>query len=117
MDLQVLGAFGEERALLYLKELGHEIVQKNYRYLRAEVDIISKDGSDLVFTEVKTRQTAEIGEPWKAVTKKKQKQIMKCAHQYVVARDLDVNVRFDIISIVHNRYGTRLEHIPAAFTT
>lgn len=116
MDLQTLGAFGESKAVEFLKQQGHEIVQTNYRNLRAEVDIISKDGDDLVFTEVKTRQTAEIGEPWMAVTRKKQKQIIKCAHQYVVSKDLDVNVRFDIVSIVHNSYGTRLEHIPRAFT-
>lgn len=116
MDLQELGAYGEARANNFLKEIGHEIVQTNYRYLRAEVDIISKDGDDLVFTEVKTRQTAEIGEPWMAVTRKKQKQIIKCAHNYVVSKDLDVNVRFDIVSIVHNSYGTRIEHIDGAFT-
>ncbi|MCC5924650.1 MAG: YraN family protein [Crocinitomicaceae bacterium] len=116
MDIHALGALGEEKAVCYLKEKGHQIVKTNYRYLKSEVDIISIDGQDLVFTEVKTRQTAEIGEPWMAVTKKKQKQIIKCAHQYVVAKDLDVNVRFDIVSIVHNSYGTRLEHIPCAFT-
>jgi putative endonuclease len=67
--------------------------------------------------EVKTRQTAEIGEPWMAVTKKKQQQLIKCANAYIQSRDLLQDVRFDIISIVHNQYRTELEHIEDAFST
>ena len=115
MSNQELGDFGEEYALQYLRKKGYKIVTTNYRYDRAEVDIICREGDEYVFVEVKTRNTAEIGEPWQAVTKKKQRQIIKCAHHYLVHKDIDCESRFDIISIVHNSYGTRLEHIDDAF--
>jgi len=74
------------------------------------------DGKDLVFVEVKTRQTAQIGEPFLAVTKSKQKHLIKAAHNYIISKDLDVNARFDVVSIVHNSYRTTIEHIEGAFT-
>jgi len=115
MTTKEMGDFGEQYALRYLRNKGYKIVKTNYRFLRNEVDIICKDESEYVFVEVKTRQTAEIGEPWRAVTKSKQRQIIKCAHQFLVSNDLDVESRFDIISIVHNSHGTFLEHIDGAF--
>ena len=110
-----MGDFGEQYALQYLRKKGFKIVQTNYRFKRNELDIICKEGDEFVFIEVKARQTAEIGEPWRAVTKTKQRQIIKCAHHYLIENNLDVESRFDIISIVHNSYGTKLEHIDRAF--
>ena len=115
MTTKEMGDIGEAYALTYLKKKGYEIVQTNYRYLRGEVDIICKDEDEYVFVEVKTRQTAAIGEPWRAVTKSKQRQIIRCAHNFIIQRNLDVNSRFDIVSIVHNSAGTFLEHIDHAF--
>jgi putative endonuclease len=110
-----LGQLGEELALNYLLKKGFSLKEKNYRFLKAEIDLIMHDGNDLVFIEVKTRQTVEIGEPYLAVTRSKQRQIIKAAHQYIVSRDLDVNARFDIVSIVHNSYRTVIQHIDYAF--
>lgn len=115
MTTKEMGDIGEAIALTYLKKKGYKVVATNYRFKRGEVDIICRDKEDYVFVEVKTRQTALIGEPWQAVTKSKQKQIIKCAHQYLVTNDLDVNSRFDIVSIVHNTAGTYIEHIDHAF--
>lgn len=115
MTTKEMGAFGESYALGYLRKKGYQVIQINYRFKRNEVDIICKDGEQFVFVEVKARQTAEIGEPWRAVTKTKQRQIIKCAHNYLVENDIDKDSRFDVISIVHNNYGTRLEHIDDAF--
>lgn len=115
MSNQELGQFGEEYALQYLRKKGLKVIDTNYRFNRAEVDIICKDGAEMVFVEVKTRNTAEIGEPWQAVTRKKQRQIIKCAHHYLVSKDIECESRFDIISIVHNSYDTRLEHLDDAF--
>lgn len=115
MTTKEMGDLGEAVALTYLKKKGYEIVQTNYRYLRGEVDIICKDNQEYVFVEVKTRQTAAIGEPWRAVTKSKQRQIIRCAHNYVIQRNLNVDSRFDIVSIVHNSAGTFIEHIDNAF--
>lgn len=111
-----LGKAGEELALTALLQKGFTLKEKNYRYAKAEIDLIMQDGNDLVFIEVKTRQTAQIGEPYLAVTRSKQKQLIKAAHNYIVSKDLDVNARFDIVSIVHNSYRTQIEHIDDAFT-
>jgi putative endonuclease len=111
-----LGKAGEAFALTALLEKGFTFKEKNYRFSKAEIDLIMFQGNDLVFIEVKTRQTAEIGKPYLAVTRNKQRQIIKAAHQYIVSRDLDVNARFDVVSIVHNSYRTEIEHIIDAFT-
>lgn len=115
MTTKELGDLGEQKALRFLRKKGLKILDTNYRFHRNEVDIIYELPGKVVFVEVKTRQTAEIGPPWKAVTRSKQKQIIKCAHHYIVSNDLDVEAQFDIISIVHNSHGTFIEHIDEAF--
>lgn len=112
-----LGQYGENLAAEHLKQLGYQIIERNFRFKKAEIDIIaSKDETTLVVCEVKTRVTAEIGEPYKAVTRKKQKQIIATADYYVRMKNLLIDVQFDIISIVHNSIRTKIEHIPNAFT-
>ena len=115
MTKDELGNWGEEYSVVYLQKKGYEVVERNYRFQKNEIDIIAKFGNNLIIVEVKTRQTAEIGEPWRAVTKSKQKQIFKVANQYVQANQIDLDVRFDIVSIVHNSYRTEIEHIEGAF--
>ncbi|MDX1651512.1 MAG: YraN family protein [Brumimicrobium sp.] len=115
MTTKELGDVGESLAINFLRKEGFQIIKTNYRFGRYEVDIIYKDGEEIVFTEVKTRQTAEIGPPWKAVTRSKQRQIITCAHHYLVENNIDSECRFDIISIVYNSYRTEIEHIQDAF--
>ena len=108
---------GEHMAQRYLRQNGYHIRTTNYRYLKYEIDVVAEKNGKLIVVEVKTRQTAEIGEPWRAVTRKKQRQIITAADHYVQSRQLDLEVQFDIISIVHNSFRTDLEHIADAFTT
>ncbi len=115
MTKDELGNWGEEYSVIYLQKKGYEVVERNYRFQKNEIDIIAKFGNNLIIVEVKTRQTAEIGEPWRAVTKSKQKQIIKVANQYIQANQIDLDVRFDIVSIVHNSYRTEINHIEGAF--
>lgn len=112
-----LGEYGELLAQQYLKERNYTIRSTNYRYLKYEIDIVAEKDNKLIVVEVKTRQTAEIGEPWKAVTRKKQKQIIQCADYYIQSRNIMQHTRFDIVSIVHNQYRTVIEHIEDAFST
>jgi putative endonuclease len=116
MTDQELGIYGEQLAQAHLRSQAYVIQACNFRFLRNEIDIVAEKGNELIIVEVKTRQTAEIGEPWMAVTRKKQKQIITVANHYVQSKNLAHNVRFDIISIVHNNYRTKLEHIENAFT-
>lgn len=117
MTDQELGIYGEILAQKHLLEKGFAIRQTNYRYLKYEIDIVAEIDGKIVIVEVKTRQTAEIGEPWMAVTRKKQRQIIACANEYIQSRDISKEVRFDIVSIVHNQFRTKLEHIEDAFST
>ena len=117
MTEQELGKFGEDCAAKHLQQKGFRIIERNYRFLKEEIDIVAQTDEHLVIVEVKTRQTGEIGEPWRAVTKKKQGHIIRCAHHYILEKDLNIDVRFDIISIIHNGFGTQLEHIEDAFRT
>ena len=110
-----LGIFGETLAEHFLSKKGYQILDRNYRFKKLEVDIIAMDGDKIVIVEVKTRQTAEIGEPWRAVTRSKQRQIIQVANQYICTNEIDRETRFDIVSIVHNSYRTQIEHIEDAF--
>lgn len=117
MTDQELGIYGEELAQKHLLKEGYSIRQTNYRFKKFEIDIVAEKADRIVIVEVKTRQTAEIGEPWMAVTKKKQRQIILCANDYIQSKAIAKEVRFDIISIVHNSYRSKLEHIEDAFST
>ena len=115
MNNQELGAYGESLAVNHLKKEQYEILGMNYRFGRNEVDIIAMYNGYIRFIEVKTRVTAEIGEPWRAVTPAKQKQIIKVANQYVISNAIDLEVKFDVVSIVTNSYRTNVELIQDAF--
>jgi len=117
MTQHELGMLGEVMAQKYLLKNGYTILTTNYRFVKYEIDIIAEKDETIVVVEVKTRQTAEIGEPWMAVTRKKQRQIIATADRYIQSRDLPNEVRFDIISIVHNTFRSDLEHIVDAFST
>lgn len=110
-----LGKYGEDLAAKLLEEKGYQIKQRNFRFKKFEVDIVAEKNNQLIVCEVKTRETAVIGEPYLAVTKKKQRQIIETADYYVKLKNLWIDVRFDIVSIIHNSYRTNIEHIEDAF--
>ena len=109
------GKLGEELAVNYLTGKGYEILERNWRNRHKEIDIIAKDGNELVIVEVKARQSDEYGEPDIAVTKKKQRMLIDAANAYILARGLDVETRFDIVSIVFKGGEPVIEHIEDAF--
>lgn len=110
-----LGKEGEDLATQFLAKHGYTILAKNYRFKKLEIDLIAKDQNDLVIVEVKTRINRYFGEPYVFVTKKKQKQIIKAANQYIHENNWFGDTRFDIISIVLNSEEQSIEHIPHAF--
>jgi putative endonuclease len=110
-----LGKLGEELAVDFLLKKGYKIRAKNWRYLKAEVDIIAQKENTIIAVEVKTRSTDYFGDPQDFITKKKIKLLVMAMNEYVVSRDLDVEVRFDIIAILRNQQGTKIEHLEDAF--
>ena len=109
-----LGKKGEKIAINYLIENGYIILEKNYRYLKAEVDIIAKKNNVLAAVEVKTRSTDHFGNPQDFVNPKKIKLLLSAIDYYVNDKDLDVEVRFDIIAILHQN-TIKITHLKDAF--
>lgn len=110
-----LGKKGEQLAVDYLLEKGYKIVEKNYRYRKAEVDIIAMKESILIVVEVKTRSTNYFGNPEVFVNPKKIKLLTVAIDHYVIKNDLDVEVRFDIIAITKQAKSFNIEHLEDAF--
>ncbi len=110
------GAKGEEIACNFLLTRGYSILERNYRWKHLEVDIIALKEEELVFVEVKTRNSTIFGEPYSAVTRAKQKQIIQVANAYINSKKLDYYSRFDVFSIILNRNETKIEHIEYAYT-
>jgi len=103
MNKKELGQKGEEIAVQYLEDKGYEILQRNYRYGRGEIDVIAKDPQDgyTVFVEVKTRQNLDFGAPEYAINRKKQLQVKKIAELYLADKEIyELDCRFDVIAIV-----------------
>lgn len=111
----VLGKKGEMHAIAYLKKKGYKIREQNYRYLKAEVDIIAEKDEVLIVVEVKTRSTNYFGNPEEFISKKKIQLLIMAIDNYIIKKDLDVEVRFDIIAILNNNGNFEIEHIEDAF--
>ncbi len=110
-----LGVFGETLAASFLAKKGYIVLAKNIHCKKTEIDIVALDKETLVIVEVKTRQTTQIGEPWKAVHRRKQKHLIAAANYYVCENKIDRDIRFDIVSIVHTHFQTKIEHFVDAF--
>jgi putative endonuclease len=109
------GRKGEEIAADYLKARGYRILETNWRRGRNEIDIIARTGKILVVAEVKARHSKLAGEPETAVTREKQRALIRAANAYVQLHKLDDEVRFDIISILIEKEKEQIRHIEDAF--
>ncbi|TXK78805.1 YraN family protein [Mesonia sp. K4-1] len=110
-----LGKKGEQLAVDFLQKKGYKILERNYRYQKAEIDIIARLNDTLCAVEVKTRSTPDFGNPQDFVKPKQIQQLVKAIDFYVIENDLDVEVRFDIVAIIKNKLGTKIEFFENAF--
>ncbi|MCP4055032.1 MAG: YraN family protein [Mesoflavibacter sp.] len=110
-----LGKKGEQLAVDFLIENGYDIVERNYRFNKAEVDIIAQKEDVLAIIEVKTRSTTDFGNPQDFVKPKQIKNLVKAVDEYVTVNNLEVDVRFDIIAIVKEEKQFNIEHLEDAF--
>lgn len=110
-----LGKLGEEMAMAFLEKNGYVILECNWVYQKAEIDIIAQKENILAIVEVKTRSTIDFGLPQDFVKPKKIQLLVKAVNEYVITNDLDLEIRFDIIAI--NKEGKQfvIEHIEDAF--
>jgi putative endonuclease len=110
-----LGKFGEEQAVAYLQQNGYDILETNWTFQKAEIDIIAQKENTLAIVEVKTRSSIEFGLPQDFVKPKKIQLLVKAVNEYVISNDLDVEVRFDIIAVYKEDGNFKIEHIEDAF--
>ena len=110
-----LGKSGEKEAVNFLRNKGYEILETNFVFDKAEVDIIAKTGDTLVVVEVKTRSTPDFGDPQDFVKPAQIKRLVKAIDYYINEKDVDLEVRFDIVAIIKNKLGKRIEHLEDAF--
>ena len=113
---KVTGQAGEDIAAGFLEKNGYRISERNYRCPIGEIDIIACDKNDLVFVEVKTRRSRDLGYPEQAVGIKKQKKISQLALWYLQEKKLDaVRARFDVVAIMIQPSGNDIRLIKNAF--
>ena len=113
---QEVGQEGESLAVYYLQQKGYKILEQNWRFSRAEIDIIAMDGPIMVFVEVKTRSYDYYGRPEDAVDLKKEKLIADAGAAYMRKSQHEWEIRFDIISIILPKTGKpSIDHFTDAF--
>lgn len=111
-----LGRLGELLAKEYLEQRGYVILEKNWVYGKAEIDLIAFYEQQLIFVEVKTRRSTDHGEPEDFVNWKKEKQMEFASGIYIDKRNHQGEIRFDIIAIVfENKDLYKINHIEDAF--
>ncbi len=110
-----LGKQGEEIARKFLKDKGYQILETNWQFHHAEIDILAQKNEILAVIEVKTRTSDHYGKPEMFVNKKKINLLKNAVNYYVKTNNLDVEIRFDIIAIIKNQYIEKIEHFEDAF--
>ena len=110
-----LGNRGEALAEKYLLDIGYQILERNWRFSRAEVDLIAKDGEVLVFVEVKTRSSDIFGKPEESITPKKEALLKDAAAVYMEQIGHEWEIRFDIVSILIKGSDYAIEYFKDAF--
>jgi len=99
-----LGKEAEEMAVNYLVKNGYEILHCNWRYSHYEIDIVAKKNDLLKIVEVKSLQSSAIRYPEQSVTKKKFKDLLKAADQFLFRHQEYRHVQFDILSIIVSQH-------------
>src|SRR5262245_59348518 len=113
---QVVGKAGEEAAVEFLRQQGYRILERNYRCRFGEIDLIAQDGIVLAFIEVKTRRSQAYGPAAAAVTRTKQRHLIKASQTYLMQRQKAKEVcRFDVVTVELSAQQPSIELIKDAF--
>ena len=111
-----LGKRGEDLVAVFLTEKNYLILEKNWRFRRAEVDIIAQQENILVFVEVKTRSDTFFGEPADFFDEKKEQLMTAAAEAYCEQAAYDGEIRFDLVSVVlRPRRAPEIAHFEDVF--
>ena len=96
-----IGRSGEDAAAAWLLGEGHELLDRNWRCEFGEIDLVTRDGRDIVCTEVKTRRSLRAGHPLEAITPQKLARMRRCAGAWAAAHpETPGRLRLDAIGLV-----------------
>lgn len=110
-----LGKKGEQLAMTFLQEKDYVILHTNWRFQKAELDIIAQQDKITVFVEVKTRKDNYFGYPERAVHPAKEHHLHRAAQAFIEQYKIENEIRFDIISITFKNNQPIIDHIEDAF--
>ncbi|PTN10701.1 YraN family protein [Mangrovibacterium marinum] len=110
-----IGDKGEEIAQGYLQKIGYQLLATNWRFHHYEIDIIAKDGDELVIVEVKSRTGIAYEHPSEAISTRKIRFLIEAAEAYIFKTDSHCDTRFDVITIIFRDDDFELEHFKNAF--
>jgi putative endonuclease len=116
-ERRALGAYGERVAAQHLQGLGLVVLDRNWRCPGGELDLVLRDGDDIVFCEVKTRRSGRFGTPAEAIGEHKVRKLRQLANRWLDQAGIrSAGLRFDVVEVlVPHRGGPRVAHIRAAF--
>jgi putative endonuclease len=116
MNRRSVGTEGEDLAATLLEERGYTILKRNYRFGRGEIDIVAREGEELVFVEVKSRRSSQDGAPEESITLGKESQLKKVAEGYLLEHDIvNQSCRFDVVTITYQKGVPALQLIQNVF--
>ena len=110
-----IGQSAEDMAVHYLSKQGFQIKERNWRFGKAEIDIIAIHQEEMVFVEVKFRASDKFQAPWMSIQQSKKNRIIKAANHYLKKIQWEGEARFDVVSIVGNFRNAQIQHFPNAF--
>lgn len=110
---QTVGARGEQFAAEHLEALGIEVLERNWRCRAGELDIVARDGEQVVCVEVKTRTSLSFGHPFEAVTPQKLARLRRLVTLWCQGVDASPrSIRIDVISVLdRGESGPLIEHL------
>lgn len=115
MNSRELGIMAEGLAQQHILKLGYEILATNWHFGHLELDIIARDQNQLVIIEVKARSGIRYEHPSEAVTNSKIKRIVEAADAYIIQNNIEIETRFDVITVIFVHQKFELEHFKDAF--
>jgi putative endonuclease len=116
-ERRAVGAYGERVAARHLQDQGLVLLARNWRCPDGEVDLVLRDGDDIVFCEVKTRRGDQFGTPAEAIGLRKIRKLRQLANRWLAESGIQPGgIRFDVVEVrPQHRGATRVAHIRSAF--
>ena len=110
-----LGRLGEDLACEYLRSRGHTVLARNWRSAHLEIDLITRASDGLHFAEIKSRTAPLAADPLEQVGPAKQKKITAAARRFLSGFGEDLEVWFDVVSVVFDGPSADIEYFPGAW--